>query len=252
MQPVTHIRSDEARHIHATLVAALGTESVPNQWMVFMRTVREQLPDVLSKGRPSKKAIESSPIGALGFSTWHKMCEAPIEEGGLGLPWSTWRQWSRAWAVVQRYPALESAPLTAAEVNKLAADTQAAGEDMPTDIRGIEAFQERQKERREAARQETHVKLKERLAALEDDLAASREETIRKEGRLDEMGLHLQHIEQELADEKERRQRYQYQMVQLESQVKNLKERNEYLESEMLLHPQRGLIRWLRGLFSSK
>ncbi|MCA1789343.1 MAG: hypothetical protein LC667_05640, partial [Thioalkalivibrio sp.] len=41
------------RRVRDALVAALGTETVPNQWMHFMRTVREHLPDVLSRGRPS-------------------------------------------------------------------------------------------------------------------------------------------------------------------------------------------------------
>lgn len=252
MQPVTHIRSDEARRVHAQLIAALGTETVPNQWMHFMHTVRDQLPDVLSRGRPSKAAIAASPIGALGFSTWKEMCEAPVEQRGLGLPWSTWRQWSRAWSVIQEHPDLESASLSAAEVNRIAREAKASGEPMPSNIRGIEAFQERQDERKAAARAETHTALKERLAALEADLAASYEAVARKKGHLDELSLRLQHVEQELADEKERRQRYQWEMVQMESQVRNLQERNEYLGHEILLHQQRGIIRWLRDIFVPK
>lgn len=250
MAAITHIRSDEARQVHAALVDALGTETNPAQWMHFMRTVRDQLPDVLSRGRPSKAAIQASPIGALGFTTWREMAEAPIDQGGLSLPWSTWRQWSRAWSVIQEHPNLENAPLTAAEVNRLFTEAQSAGEPMPDDIRGIEAFKERQKAKKEAARTETHTAMKERLAALETDLRVSREETARQIGHAEQLQARLQYLEQQLADEKTARNEAQWQMVQLESQVASLQERNIYLESEILLHQQRGLIGWLRGLFS--
>lgn len=173
MSPVTHIRRDDAQRIHAQLVAALGTETNPAQWMLFMRTVREHLPDVLSRGRPTRAAIEKSAIGALGFASWREMCETSTDRRGLGLPWSQWRQWSRAWAVVQSHPGLEGEPLTAAQVNKLAADAQAADEPVPDTQAEIQAFQERQAERRAAARESTQAGLREQVAALEVALEAS-------------------------------------------------------------------------------
>lgn len=207
MQHVTHIRSDEARRVHAALVDALGSETNPAQWMTFMRTVREQLPAVLSRGRPTKAAIERSPIGALGFNTWREMCEAPVEQRGLGLPWSTWRQWSRAWSVVQQHPRLENAPLTAAEVNRLHSEAKAADEPMPDDMAAVEAFQERQTERKKAAREETQTALKQRVEALEADLAASREEAARTNGAVAELREMLDSAQSALAEaEQERRQ----------------------------------------------
>lgn len=207
MQHVTHIRSEEARQVHAALVSALGTETNPAQWMTFMRTVRDQLPDVLSKGRPSRAAIQASPIGALGFDTWRGMCEAPIEQRGLGLPWSQWRQWSRAWAVVQQHPDLEKAPLTAAEVNRIATEAKAANEPIPTDTAAIEAFQERQAERKKAARESTQAALKTRLEALETDLSASRETQAHTEGAVAELREQLAAAQSSLAEaEQERRQ----------------------------------------------
>ncbi|MCA1789344.1 MAG: hypothetical protein LC667_05650 [Thioalkalivibrio sp.] len=152
-----------------------------------MRTVREHLPDVLSRGRPSKAAIASSPIGALNFSSWRAMCEAPVANGGLGLPWSTWRQWSRAWSVVLQHHRLQEAPLTAAEINRIAAEAKASGEPMPHDADAIEAFQERQAERKKAAREETQTALKQRVEALEADLAVSREEQARTAGVANEL-----------------------------------------------------------------
>ena len=56
-----------------------------------MAMVRRHLTEVLSKGRPSRQAIEASVIGALGFSTWRGLLEAPVDQGGLALSWSTWR-----------------------------------------------------------------------------------------------------------------------------------------------------------------
>lgn len=205
MQRITHIRSDEARRVHAELVAALGTETVPHQWMVFMATVREQLPDVLSRGRPTKQAIESSPVGALGFSSWRAMCEAPVGDGGLSLPWSTWRQWSRAWAVVQKSPALEGAPLTAAEVNRLYSEAQSADEPMPDDMDAIAAFQARQAERKAEARAKTQAAMQGRLEALEGDLTASREEVARTAGAVDELRGQLAAAQASQAQEAEAR-----------------------------------------------
>lgn len=250
MQPATHIRSDEARRVHAALVTALGTETKPAQWMHFMRTVREQLPAVLSQGRPSKAAIDASPIGALGFSTWKEMCEAPVEQRGLGLPWSTWRQWSRAWAVVQEHPGLESAPLTAAEVNRLATEAKAANEVMPADKAAVEAFRKRQDERKAIARAETHTALKSRLEALQADLEAAKKETAQTSGVITELRRQLAQVEQQLADETKARNEAQWQMVQLEAQNQRLQEQNQELEGSLREYQDRGLLQRLRDVFA--
>ena len=250
MQHVTHIRSDEARRVHAALVDALGSETNPAQWMHFMRTVRDQLPAVLSRGRPTKAAIESSPIGALGFNTWREMCEAPVEERGLGLPWSQWRQWSRAWSVVQQHPSLESAPLTAAEVNRIASEAKAANEPMPTNTAAIEAFQERQSERKKAAKEQTQAALKERLEALEGELIASQEAQARSNGALDELRRQLAQVEEQLAVEKQKRNEAQWSMVQLETHAQRLQEQNEEMSGDLQAYRNRGFFQRLRDVFS--
>lgn len=264
MQHVTHIRSDEARRVHAALVTALGTETNPAQWMTFMRTVRDQLPTVLSRGRPTKAAIESSPIGALGFNTWREMCEAPVEQRGLGLPWSTWRQWSRAWSVVQQHPRLENAPLTAAEVNRLHSEAKAADEPMPDDIAAVEAFQERQTERKKAAREETQAAMKERIEALEASLVASREEVARTNGAvaelremLDSAQLALAEAEQEkrqaLLDLRSLQQTYEQtskSMQQSDEYGERLMRLNQGLQQELDYYRNRGFFQRLRDVFS--
>lgn len=255
MQHVTHIRSDEARRVHAALVTALGTETNPAQWMHFMRTVRDQLPDVLSRGRPSKAAIQASPIGALGFDTWRAMCEAPVEQRGLGLPWSQWRQWSRAWTVIQQHPSLENAPLTAAEVNRIATEAKAANEPMPTDTAAIEAFQERQSERKKAAKEETQAALKANLEALEASLAASREELARTNGAVDTLREQLaqahtqkQQVEQRLTAEQQQRNDLQWKFVQMETRVQELQE----LEKELHMYRNRSFWQRLQDVFSPR
>lgn len=250
MLPVTHIRSDEARRVHAALVASLGTETNPAQWMLFMAAVREQLPAVLSRGRPSKKDIEASPIGALGFSTWREMCEAPVGKKGLGLPWSTWRQWSRAWSVVQQHPSLERAPLTAAEVNRLAGEAKAAGEPMPADKTALEAFRQRQNERKAAARAEAHTALKNRLAALQADLEAAQKEVAQASGVTDELRRQLEVLEKRLADEKQARNEAQWAMVQLEAQNKKFKEQNQKLGEDLQAYQNQGFLQRLKNIFS--
>jgi len=233
MQRITHIRSDEARRVHAALVAALGTETNPAQWMTFMRTVREQLPAVLSKGRPTKQAIESSPIGALGFSSWKAMLEAPVEDGGLGLPWSTWRQWSRAWAVIQQHPALDGAPLTAAQVNRLHSEAQSADEPMPANMDEIEAFQARQAERKAAARAETQAAMQERLEALEADIAASREEAARTAGVASELREQLAAAQSQQAQEADARHSAEAERQQALQDLRALQRAHEELQGSL-------------------
>lgn len=271
MSHVTHIRSDEARRVHAELVAALGTETVPHQWMTFMRTVREQLPAVLSKGRPTKAAIDASPIGALGFSSWRAMCEAPVDNRGLGLPWSTWRQWSRAWTVVQQHPGLQGAPLTAAEVNRLATEAKASGEPMPADMASVEAFQARQTARKHAAREETQAALKSRLEALEADLMASREAQAHTAGVVDQLREQLaaaqarqeqesdarrsaeSGLQQTLADLQALQQQHeqlQASLAQADEMNRQLQQANQHLEQDLDEYRDRTLLGRILAVFS--
>lgn len=134
-----------ARSAHAELVAALGTENVPGQWMIFMEAVTRLLPDVLSSGRPTSEAIDRSVIGQLGFKSWTAMIEAPQEAGGLAWNVSAWKAWRRAWATVQAYPWLRDAGLTSSEVNTLAQESK---DEFPA---SLEAYEELKKGRKDAA-----------------------------------------------------------------------------------------------------
>lgn len=174
MATISHIHQDSALQVRTELLAAIGSENNPNQWMHFMATVRRHLPEVLSRGRPSRQAIEASMIGALGFTTWRELLEAPLDQGGLALSWSTWRQWSRAWVVISERPALQGQPLTAAEVNRLASEAKAEGVAFPSDPEALGVLEETLAQRREAARAETQQGMRERIEVLESLLVEIR------------------------------------------------------------------------------
>lgn len=203
MATISHIHQDAAQRIRADLVTALGSENVPNQWMRFMAMVRRHLPEVLSQGRPSRQAIEASMIGALGFSTWREMLEAPVDQGGLALSWSTWRQWSRAWAVISERPALQGEPLTAAEVNRLVSQSKDEGLAFPHDPEALGALQETLAQRREAARAETQQGMRERIEALEALLVETRADREELRNAVQEADQRRQAVEREARDLRE-------------------------------------------------
>ena len=182
-----------ARTAHTELVAALGTENRPDQWMVFMEAVTRLLPDVLSSGRPTSEAIDRSAIGQLGFKSWTAMVEAPLEAGGLAWNVSAWKAWRRAWSTVQAYPWLRDSGLTSSEVNTLTQECKDT--DFPASLEAYEGLKKGRKEAAEKRRMETVAALKLKteeaekrviqaqatIAALEAQLEKARGE-FRKQG----------------------------------------------------------------------
>jgi hypothetical protein len=178
--PTTRLIPAAARDAHDRLVAALGTENHPAQWMVFMATVTELLPEVLSSGRPSADAIRRSPIGQLGFGSWKAMVEAPVAEGGLGWSWSAWRQWRRAWHTVEQHPWLREQSVTAAEVNRYA---QQFKDDFPASPDELEQKQQQIEAERAEKRSQTLSALQSEVEGLraqadEDRAALSKSEAM--------------------------------------------------------------------------
>jgi hypothetical protein len=257
MASISHIHRDTAKRVRLDLINSLGTENVPNQWMHFMATVRQHLPEVLSRGRPTRQAIDASVIGALGFPSWRELLEAPTDAGGLGLSWSTWRQWSRAWAVVQKYPDLERAPLTAAEINRLHSDAKAASVAMPTDMAAVEAFWEEQEKRREIARAETHTALKVRVEALEASLSASREEAAHTHGtvielrrQIDQAQIDRKQAEQRLTAAQQRQRELEEKTTQLQEQLQRSQRDNQRLSEELRARRNRSFWQRVQEVFS--
>lgn len=137
---------ESAKSAHAELLAALGTETNPAQWMIFMDAVTRLLPEVLSPGRPTREAIQRSAIGQLGFKSWREMIEAPTDAAGLGWNWSGWKAWRRAWSVVQAYPWLREQPIGSSEVNALQQELNRSGEPFPQSSEEMDAYRaEREK-----------------------------------------------------------------------------------------------------------
>lgn len=166
-QQLTLLVPKSAREAHAELLAALGTENNPSQWMAFMDAVTKLLPDVLSSGRPSKEAIQRCAIGQLGFTSWQAMIEAPTDAGGLGWNFAGWKAWRRAWTVVQAYPWLRQEAMTSSEVNTLAQDCKRDGMQFPGSAGELEAIRKGRKDAQEARRAESVQGLTKRAEAAE-------------------------------------------------------------------------------------
>jgi len=116
------IAPETAVRARAELLSALAVADNPAAWMVFMEAVTRLMPDVLSSGRPSTDAINSSPIGQLGFKSWQSMIEAPADAHGLAWNFHMWKAWRRAWATVLANPWLRAQAFTYSEINSLAVE----------------------------------------------------------------------------------------------------------------------------------
>jgi hypothetical protein len=176
-----------ARDAHAQLLAALGTENNPAQWMVFMDTVTKLLPDVLSAGRPTKEAVQRCAIGQLGFASWQAMVEAPTEAGGLAWNFSGWKAWRRAWGVVQEHAWLREQPLSSSQVNNMANNYRRWGRPFPASSDEFAVQREEDDALQEQARQESAALLKAQLAEAQQELAAARGSISALKAQLDEV-----------------------------------------------------------------
>jgi len=170
--PISLLIPASATSAHAELLSALGTENNPGQWMEFMQAVTRLLPDVLSSGRPTKEAINRSPIGQLGFASWQAMIEAPVTVSGLGWNFSAWKAWRRAWSVVQVQPWLLDQSITSSELNTLANDLRKDGIQFPSSAGELEAIREARKGSQDARRSESVQGLTKRAEMAETALQA--------------------------------------------------------------------------------
>jgi hypothetical protein len=224
-----------AREAHAELLAALGTESNPAQWMSFMATVTKLLPDILSPGRPSADSIARSVIGQLGFKSWQAMIEAPADSQGLAWNFSAWKAWRRAWTVVQANPWLRDQALTSSEINTLANDLKRLEKPFPS---SFEALQEILRAKAAA----TEQKRSETLTAAQEALAKARKALAETEGK-------LAALSDQLAQEKITSAGLQTDAGKLQVEISQLR-----TQIELLSQPQavpRSLTRWehLKAVF---
>lgn len=228
-------KPSNAQDVRQELVAALGTENQPVQWMTFMDTVTRLLPDILSPGRPSTESIKRSPIGQLGFKSWQTMIEAPAELGGLAWNFSAWKAWRRAWTVVQANPWLRDQPMTSSEINTLANDLKRLEKPFPS---SSEALQEILRGKAAA----TEQKRSETLTAAQEALAEARKALAETEGK-------LAALSDQLAQEKITSAGLQTDAGKLQVEISQLR-----TQIELLSQPQavpRSLTRWehLKAVF---
>lgn len=101
----------------------LGVES-SGKWIELMDYIYLVLSDVLTIGKPTKKAIEQSIIGENGFTSWREMFTTSQEKGGFGSNYSSYEAWKRAYAVVTKYPYLRELELTASQINTINRETK--------------------------------------------------------------------------------------------------------------------------------
>lgn len=175
-----------ARQAREQLLAALGSEANPSQWMLFMEAVTQLLPDVLSPGRPTKEAISRCAIGQLGFSSWQEMVDAPLEAGGLGWNYSGWKAWRRAWSVVEANRWLRSQALTSSEINSLAMDCRKIEQAIPGSMEALEAFRADQKRSTEQKKGSELADLAEQLVAADRRATAAESEASALRGLLEQ------------------------------------------------------------------
>lgn len=160
-----------AREAHAELLAALGTESNPAQWMDFMTTVTKLLPDILSPGRPSADSIARSVVGQLGFKSWQAMIEAPADSQGLAWNFSAWKAWRRAWTVVQANPWLRDQALTSSEINTLANDLKRLEKPFPSSFEALQEILQAKAAATEQKRSDTLTDAQRAVAEARQSLA---------------------------------------------------------------------------------
>ncbi|MBI6945258.1 hypothetical protein JET76_28565 [Pseudomonas putida] len=189
---LTMLIPQSARDAHTQLLAALGTEANPAQWMTFMDTVTRLLPEVLSAGRPPKEVIQRCAIGQLGFTSWTAMVEAPTDHGGLGWNESGWKAWRRSWTVVQAHPWLRHEPLTSSEVNTIALDCKRDGVQFPSSAGELEAIRTARKDAQEAKRAESVQSLTLRAETAEKGVQAATAQVV-------SLSDQLAHVQAQLA-----------------------------------------------------
>lgn len=225
--PLTHLVPHAAKQAHGELLAALGTETNPAQWMEFMTAVTRLLPQVLATGRPTREAIQRSIIGQLGFGSWAAMIEAPVADGGLGWNVHSWKAWRRAWTVVEAHPWLREQSMTASEVNTLANGLRRQGVEMPSsadELAQVQAAAQAEVEAKKAEQvAEVHARLAQAeqvasqasaaLSAAQGETLALREALRQAEGRQQAQQATINALQAQLAAPQPKLGRWQHLMA---------------------------------------
>lgn len=182
MSNITQLIRPELQRNHQRLIDALGSENNQSQWMVFMQTCDELIPEVMTSGRPTDKAIKSSMIGQLGFSSWKQMIEAATEENGLGWKWEGWRSFRRAWSVVSKNQYLKEMDLKAGWINSAVASMKRNGDEFPATKEDFDIYQQQESERAKARKENSVVGLKQEIMDLKSTINTTQQELAKQVG----------------------------------------------------------------------
>ena len=167
---VTHINKLESHEVYTKLLSALGSENNPHQWLLFMAVMRQHLPFLMEKGKPTKTQYESSIIGGLGFASWKEMVESPLADGGLNWSINNWNKWSQAYNVVLNNPYLQDTNLTYVQILKLKSMFK---DDFPVNAEDLEIAQVQLKKDLIQSKITVTSELEHRIAELEQQLVAA-------------------------------------------------------------------------------
>lgn len=149
------------------LLHSLGSENRPEQWLIFMTTCEEILPEVMAaKGRIPDETIKSSLIGRFGFNRWEEMLQAPVSLNGLGLGKEKWRKFRAAWRVVNEHPYLKNLPLSYVAVNDLATEAKRLEIEFPADLQAYKEFRAKAQQRKAEEKQQKLGDLQAEIAGL--------------------------------------------------------------------------------------
>ena len=139
---VSQLVSPADKQAHKEILAALGSENNPRQWMIFMQAVDKHIPEMQTQGRLSADTIKHSLIGKLGFSSWKEYIESPTENGGLGWSIGGWNSFRRAWTIVKEHDYLLEMDVKAGWINSFAAKLSAKDQAFPNSPGEFEEIQQ--------------------------------------------------------------------------------------------------------------
>lgn len=140
---VSQLVSPADKQAHKEILAALGSENNPRQWMIFMQAVDKHIPEMQTQGRLSADTIKHSLIGKLGFNSWKEYIESSTENGGLGWSIGGWNSFRRAWTIVKEHDYLLEMDVKAGWVNSFAAKLSAKDQAFPSSQAELEEIQQR-------------------------------------------------------------------------------------------------------------
>lgn len=242
MSNVTSLIPASAELALSELIAALGTENNPAQWMVFMQAVTKHLPDVLSSGRPTKEAIQRCAIGQLGFNSWSEMIESP---NGLNWNISGWKAYRRSWSIVENNNWLLNENYSCSELNQLSINFKKANLEFPKspeELKNILEIQDKQK--KEKALEQTSA-LKGNIESLINENQNLVSEISSLKGQI----LALENIHNQERQQLIDQSRLEGQLRLLTNQLKNAQDLNQRLNSALEKRQNRSRFDYLKAFF---